>query len=86
MNENVFAIYDKKSGEHFGLCVWPNAELFKRSLHSTINDRNPQNLLASHSSDFELYALGTLDLRNGDLTGSRVFICNASDLKGDVEE
>lgn len=84
MNENVFAIFDKKSGEHFGLCVWPNAELFKRSIHAEINDPNPRNLLSAHSSDFELYALGCLDLRNGDLTGSRTFICNASDLKGEL--
>lgn len=38
MNENIFAIYDKKSGEHFGLCVWPNAELLSVAwlLRSTI--------------------------------------------------
>lgn len=87
MNRNVFAVYDKKAGEHFGLCVWPNAELFKRSIQVYVNDPTfKNNLFSSHSSDFELYALGSLDLRTGDLTGSRVFICNASDLKGDVSE
>lgn len=82
----IFCIFDKKSGEHFGFSVWPNVEIYKRSLHADVNDSNPRNLLASHPSDFELFCLGDFDVKSGEIQYAREFLCNVSDLKGGAFE
>lgn len=77
----VFAMFDKKSGEYFGICTWKNAALYCRSVTPVVNDSAPQNLLYSHSADFDLYCLGEFDQKTGELISAVEFICSASDLK-----
>lgn len=78
---NIYAIYDKKSGSYFSLSLHKNDALYKRSLSALANDKNPDNLFATHSSDFELYSLGVLDERSGAISPELRFVCSAADLK-----
>lgn len=77
----VYALFDKKSGSYFSLACWKNDDLYKRSLYSIVNSPVPENLFATHSTDFELFQLGLLDEKSGLLTPDLRFICSAADLK-----
>lgn len=76
----IFAMFDKKSGEYFGICLWKNSALYCRSVSPIVNDPNPQNLLHTCPTDFELYCLGEFDQRTGEIISALEFICSASDL------
>lgn len=77
----VFAMHDRKSGEYFGISVWPNEELYKRSLVADVNDPNPRNLLSNHPADFDLFCLGTFDQKSGSIVSDISYLCSCSDLK-----
>lgn len=77
----IFAMFDRKSGEFFGICTWKNSALYMRSVAPVVNDPNPQNLLHSNSADFDLYCLGDFDQKSGEITPTFEYICSAADLK-----
>lgn len=76
----VFAMFDKKSGEYFGICLWKKPALYCRSIAPVVNDRNPQNLLHTCPEDFDLYCLGEFDQNTGEIVSAVEFICSAATL------
>lgn len=77
---NVYAIYDKKAGQYFGLTVHKTDETYVRTLTPILKSDIPDNMLYHHSSDFEVFCLGTFDEKTGLIVADLRFVYNVSDL------
>lgn len=77
----IFCLFDKKSGEYSCLTLYPNYAMFARSIMPEVNSDNPHNLLATNSADFDIYCVGTFDVRSGEIEVCHEFIANCSELK-----
>lgn len=77
----IYCLYDKKSGEYSCIGLYVNRATFERAVASQVNAPGSSSLLATNSSDFDLYCIGSFDVKTAEIVPCHEFICCCNDLK-----
>lgn len=83
----IYTIHDAKAEFHFQpFYARTNADAM-RTFTQTVNDNNPQNLIAQSPSDFTLFYIGEFDEQSGVISpAERHSLANGKDVQVQIQQ
>lgn len=84
IEKELYVLFDRKTNQYLGLSLQTSYATYQRQLYADLVDSNPRNQLAVYCADFDIYCLGTLNIKTGVITPKCEFIDNCADLRNRI--